>query len=250
MSPARPNPVLVHGVPDTPAVWGPLLAALGIEAERPRLPGFGDALPVGFTAKKDGYAAWLADRIAAHCAKTGPVDLVGHDWGALLVLRVASLRPDLVRSWAVSGAVLDPDYRGHSIARIWNTPLLGEAFMALTPRSAMRRSFVRSGLGDDLAHEEAEAWTATMRRSILSLYRSAEGLRFGGDWIARLADLPRHGLVIWGDRDPYVSLAVAERFTATHRVPLHLETGAGHWAIAERAAPIAACLRAHWAAIH
>ena len=250
MPAARPNPFFVHGVPDTPAVWGPLLAALGNEAAAPRLPGFGDVPPAGFAATKDGYAAWLIDRLAAHCAKTGPADLVGHDWGALLVLRAASLRPDLVRSWAVSGAVIDPEYRGHRVARIWNTRLLGEVFMVITPQSAMQRAFRQSGMSEDLAREEALAWTPTMRRSILSLYRSAEGLRFTGDWIARLADLPGRGLVIWGDQDPYVSTQVAERFCAAHDVPLKVEHGAGHWAIIDRAPAIAAHLQTHWAAIH
>src|SRR3546814_17337907 len=48
------------------------------------------------------------------------IDIVGRDWGARIAQRVAMLRPDLIRSWAVSNAVIDPDDRGHRIARIWN----------------------------------------------------------------------------------------------------------------------------------
>ena len=52
--------VLVHGVPETPAVWGPLIDALGRDdVITPRLPGFGRPLPEGFTPDKETFAAWL-----------------------------------------------------------------------------------------------------------------------------------------------------------------------------------------------
>ena len=51
--------VFVHGVPDTPALWEPLIAALGLKPGEwlaPALPGFGRAVPAGFTCTKDAYA--------------------------------------------------------------------------------------------------------------------------------------------------------------------------------------------------
>ena len=101
--------VFVHGVPDTPALWGAAIDALGLQAGdyiAPALPGFGVPVPDGFTRTKDAYADWLVRQIEAVGT---PVDLVGHDWGALLSLRAASLRPDLIRSWCVTNAVIDPD---------------------------------------------------------------------------------------------------------------------------------------------
>ncbi len=94
--------VFVHGVPETPAVWRGLLAAL----DRPdtvalSLPGFGTARPAGFGATMEEYAAWLA----AQLERLGdPVDLVGHDWGGGFVVRVVSTRPELVRSWVTDAA--------------------------------------------------------------------------------------------------------------------------------------------------
>jgi len=81
-------------------VWGPLIEALGAEApiEAPALPGFHDPLPSGFQPNKDSYANWVVSEMERLHAAVGPVDLVGHDWGALLVLRAASLRPELVQS--------------------------------------------------------------------------------------------------------------------------------------------------------
>ncbi|WP_315718678.1 MULTISPECIES: alpha/beta hydrolase [unclassified Bradyrhizobium] len=242
------NRIFVHGVPDTPAIWGPLIAALSETVAVPALPGFGGDVPPGFACTKDAYADWLVALMEAQHAAFGPLDLVGHDWGALLVLRAASLRPELVRSWAVAGGVLDPDYRGHRIARLWNTPVLGEVVMAVSTQGAMARMFRQSGLPPELAAREAAAWRAPMRRAILALYRSADGLRFGGDWIARLAQLPRCGLVISAAHDPYMSFDVLGRFARRHDATLHVEPDAGHWSIVERPDSIAAALRAHWKA--
>src|SRR3546814_6963007 len=68
------------------------------------------------------------------------------------------LRPDLIRSWAVSNAVIDPDYRGHRIARIWNTPILGELFMALSKPAALAKGLVRQGLPAAIADGAAAQW--------------------------------------------------------------------------------------------
>lgn len=102
--------VFVHGVPDTSRVWQ------GVVARLPRpdvvtfsLPGFGRPTPDGFDATKEAYVRWLLDELAA---QPGPIDVVGHDWGALLVVRAVSLTPDRVRSWAVGGARSIPTTNG------------------------------------------------------------------------------------------------------------------------------------------
>src|SRR5262245_44401910 len=91
--------VLVHGVPDTPALWDGVRAHLSrTDVLAPNLPGFEHPVPKGFTATKDEYVAWLIGELEAIGE---PVDLVGHDWGSILVQRVVSLRQDLIRTWAV-----------------------------------------------------------------------------------------------------------------------------------------------------
>ena len=112
--------VFVHGVPETPAVWHGLLAAL----ERPdtvalSLPGFDSARPAGFGATMEEYAGWLA----AQLERLGnPVDLVGHDWGGGFVVRVVSTRPELVRSWVTDAAGIgDAEFEWHEFAKIWQT---------------------------------------------------------------------------------------------------------------------------------
>lgn len=240
--------VFVHGVPDTPALWEPLVAALGLKRDEyvaPTLPGFGAPVPSGFSCTKDAYAAWLIGEIE----KAGkPVHLVGHDWGALLALRAASLRPDLIASWCVTNAVIDPDYRGHQNARLWATPILGELSMvAIRNKPRLEAALVTAGMPSALARHEVPLIDRTMRQSILKLYRSANGLRFAGPWVDDLARLPPRGRLFWGATDIFVQLAVAERFSRQRNIPLHVEHGAGHWACHERAASFANVLTAHWA---
>ncbi len=240
--------LFVHGVPDTPALWRPLIAALGLtggDVRAPALPGFGCPVPLGFSCTKDAYAAWLVGQIEAAGA---PVHLVGHDWGALLVLRAASLRPDLIKTWCVTNAVIDPAYRGHRTARMWATPLLGELVMlGMRDAARLETALVAGGMPAALAREEVAHVDKRMRQSILTLYRSALGLQFGGAWVDDLARLPRQGQLFWGESDPFVDLSVAERFSKRWDVPLHVARGAGHWACAEQPDSFAGVLRALWA---
>ncbi|WP_317153004.1 alpha/beta fold hydrolase [Sphingopyxis indica] len=242
--------LFLHGVPDSPAIWGPLIGTLDLgdtPVAVPALPGFTGPLPAGFAATKEAYADWAAGEAEALAVAHGPIDIVGHDWGALIAQRAATLRPDLIRSWAVSNAVIDPDYRGHRIARIWNTPLLGEIFMALSRPAALARGLAEQGMPAAIAAEEARQWAnKDKRRAILRLYRSAHGLDFSRDWARDLDRLPRRGALIWGADDPYVDRSVASRFAAARGFPLTMIEDAGHWAIAERPLTVAASLRAFW----
>lgn len=244
--------LFIHGVPDSPAIWRPLLAALALgdtPVAVPALPGFTAPLPADFAATKEAYADWAVGEAEALFAAHGPIDIVGHDWGALIAQRVAMLRPDLVRSWAISNAVIEPGYRGHRLARIWNIPVLGELFMVLGKADKLAAGLAAQGVPADIAREEAEQWKSKdKRRAILKLYRSAKGLSFVHDWALDIPKLPPTGALIWGAGDPYVELAVAERYAAATGTPLTVIDGAGHWAIAERPDAVAAALARFWKA--
>ena len=230
-------------------MWTPLLDALDLEEhayETPALPGFDGPIPEGFTCTKDAYADWLIRRVETIVERIGgPVHLVGHDWGAILSLRIASLRPDLFRTWAVSNALPDPDYVWHTMAQRWQTPIIGELIMALSKPTALANSLEEQGVQTDIARHEAGAFRKPLRPSIQKLYRSAVDV--GEEWRGDLDNLPDQGLVFWGETDPYVPLSLAERVCATRDVPLHVEYGAGHWAVVERAEQFAKVLKAHWA---
>ena len=83
--------VLLHGNPETPVIWQPLLAELGrTDVVTPQLPGFGCAVPEGFGATKEEYVAWFLGVVEPLALEHGPVDFVGHDWGGGIGMRAVS----------------------------------------------------------------------------------------------------------------------------------------------------------------
>ncbi|MEO1553348.1 MAG: alpha/beta hydrolase [Pseudomonadota bacterium] len=240
--------LFLHGVPDTPSMWDPLIAELGLSSDAyraPAMPGFVEPAPSGFSSTKDAYVDWYIGETEKAHAEAGPVDLVGHDWGALITIRVASLRPDLVNSWCVANALPHPDYNWHRMARMWQTPILGEMIMALTRKGALCKALHAAGIPADLASKEASHWTPHMRKAILKLYRSAKTA--GTDWWDETKNLPERGLVFWGEDDPYVPTWVADRFCAATGTKLEKQANTGHWSIIERADELSGLLKQHWA---
>ena len=120
--------VFLHGVPETAAFYDALRAEIPQPSIALELPGFGCERPTGFGATKDDYVAWIAAQLER---LDEPVDLVGHDWGAGFTYRLATTRPDLLRSWAADVAsIVHPDQEWHDFAQVWQTPGDGEAFIA------------------------------------------------------------------------------------------------------------------------
>jgi pimeloyl-ACP methyl ester carboxylesterase len=234
--------VLVHGVPDTARLWDDLRVHLArTDVVTPGLPGFAMPVPDGFDASKEAYVAWLV----AEIEKLGePVDLVGHDWGSLLVQRVVSTRPDLIRTWAAGAGTVDRDYVWHDLAQMWQTPDVGEQVM-----EAMTGDALVDGLAEQVgrAHAEkvAEALDDTMKDCILGLYRSAAG--GFGEWHDAIDAIDRPGLVLWGADDPYVTANFGERLAARTGAGLEMFPDSGHWWPVTKPAEVAAALAILWA---
>jgi len=236
--------VFVHGVPDTQRVWDSVSSRLDRkDVVTPSLPGFGCPVRDGFAATKEAFVDWLLGQLAA---LQGPIDLVGHDWGGLLVVRVVSLRPDAVRSWAAGGAPLDREYVWHEAAKAWQTPGLGEKVMAgLTPE-ALGATLVAAGVPGADAAETAALVDPTMKRCILSLSRSA--VNAGAEWEDDLGRVSAPGLVLWGEKDPFAAVEFGARLAQKTRSRFVSFAGCSHWWQLERPAEVAAELERHWAA--
>jgi pimeloyl-ACP methyl ester carboxylesterase len=238
--------VLVHGVPDTERSWDRLRAGMDrTDVVALSLPGFGCPRPAGFGATKEEYAAWLEVEVAAFGE---PVDLVGHDWGSILAQRVASVRPDLIRTLAVGSGPLDRTYMWHDMARAWQTPGVGEQIMegmrGMEPAD-LAAGLAAGGAPEDLARIEAEHVDATMAECILELYRSA--VTVGDEWQDAVEAMPaRPAVVFHGGADPYVGTEIAEQIAARLRGELVVYDGCGHWWAWERAAETAATLTRLW----
>lgn len=238
-----------HGVPDTPGLWDPVLAELKLEdAWAPNLPGFGADIPDGFDGTMDAHAGWVADRVHEAVARSGrPVHLVGHDWGGLLVQRVAGLYPDKIASWAAGGVAIDEAYVWHDVAQIWQTPDEGEALMAGTDEALLIAMLKDARVPERHAQDMANHADERMKSAILKLYRSATSI--GEDWADALPGLAQTpGLVLWGEHDPYASVAVGQKLATRTKAAFHEFVDCGHWWPYERAAQTAELLSQHWSA--
>ena len=243
----------IHGVPDCPKIWTPLVHELGLSDTdyfAPALPGFEAAPPKGFKRTKDDYVDFLVQQIEDVFKISGPVDLVGHDWGGLLTLRIAGLRPDLVRTWAVANAVYAPKRTGHSAAKAWAVPVLGELFMMVLTSKRLKAMALKADMPLEMAETSADLWKrGHIKKSIIGLYRSANGLNWiNSPWVDTLKTLPRQGLMMWGASDPFGSVDGGQSWADTYGFPFVRIDGAGHWVIAEKPGVTASSLSEHWQA--
>jgi pimeloyl-ACP methyl ester carboxylesterase len=241
--------VLVHGNPETDAVWDPLADALGRnDVVRLSPPGFGAPLPSGFPATFLAYRDWLVDELAGI---DQPVDLVGHDWGGCHVVNAMMHRPDLVRSWASDTVGLfDPDYVWHDMAQAFQTPGVGEQLVEMTQDGSVEeraQQLVTFGIPPDVATSFAAAQGPEMSHAILAVYRSARqpALADAGRALDNAAARP--GLSLLATEDPFVGSDEIRR-RAADRAGARTEVldGLGHWWMVQDPARGAAALSRFW----
>ncbi|HET9322408.1 MAG TPA: alpha/beta hydrolase [Gaiellaceae bacterium] len=244
--------VLVHGFPETSRIWDPLRSLLAEESVALAMPGFAVPRPAGFTATKDAYADWLADELGKI---EQPIDLVGHDVGALISLRVATVGEVRLRSFAVDVApIFHPDFVWTERVRGLQTPGVGEALMRAMreaapedPESTAAR-LASGGVPVGHAREMGEAHDETMSRSILDFYRSAAP-NVAADWWNDVAGpTPSHGLILLLPDPPEqerMSLEVAQQLGAeTASLP-----DLNHCWMAEAPETVAPVLQRFWSSL-
>ncbi len=123
--------VLLHGFPQTSSSWErvtPLLTRAGYRTLAPDQRGYSPG------ARPRGRRAYRLDLLAADVVAlierigTGPVHVVGHDWGAAVGWMLAAGRPDLVRSLT---AVSVPHPGAFVRSMLSSTQALHSYYMAL-----------------------------------------------------------------------------------------------------------------------
>ena len=163
--------VLVHGVPETAAIWDDMIPHLGrSDVVKLSPPGFGAPVPDGFGCTPDDYRDWLADQLTA---LPGPIDLIGHDWGGIHTLRIAMERPELIRCWSSDVAgVFSPAYKWHDMAQGWQTPGVGEKSLEMllaTPVEQRSAGLKAAGMSGAAARAVAAGMNEDMARAIREL---------------------------------------------------------------------------------
>ena len=230
---ADADPLLfLHGWGLTPRSYAGAvvrLTAAGVRVWAPSLPGFGGSSTVPVTSGLTQYA----DRIAAlldALDPAKPVFVVGHSLGGGVALRLASRRPDLVRSLTLVNPVGGRPSRGTGtmINGSWTRWLLG-AVTELDPREWFLPHVLPQVLRDvagNLTRHPVRAAAAAYVALSASLADEAHALVESG--VATL--------FVWGDRDRLtLPGAMANAVSGLGEVGAAIVKGRHGWMLSEPA---------------
>ena len=231
--------VFVHGNPGSSLDWERLARGVGEfgRAVAMDMPGFGAAdKPPDFDYSVPGYARFLGRLLAER--RVQRAHLVMHNFGGPWGLAWAAANPEAVASVTCINTGVLSGYRWHYLARIWQTPLLGELFMASTTKAEMRlllRYGNPRGLPAEYFDHVYKTFDRGTRRAVLRLYRNTLNTEEGARQLTealRPLDLP--ALVVWGAHDPYIPVEFAERQRqAFPRAEIKILLDSGHWPFAD-----------------
>jgi pimeloyl-ACP methyl ester carboxylesterase len=233
-----PGVTLVHGYGGAASNWT-LVAPLLAERFRvvvPDLPGHGgsSALP-GPPLQIDPYADRLAEVLDE------PTVVVGHSLGAVVALRLAVRRPDLVRGLVLAGAA--------GIASSTRAAERTLTFVSLVQPgkriSRLRRPFSRNPILRKLAFGtvsvvDPRRLDPRAAAGFLSGSALHTDIRSAGDALVRsdprvdLEQVTCRSLVVHGARDVQVPVRDAFEYARRLRAPLRVVADCGHLLIGER----------------
>jgi pimeloyl-ACP methyl ester carboxylesterase len=268
----RPVVLLLHGFPEGKESWEPQLNALaeaGWRAVAPDLRGFG-----GTDAPKgvDAYAMpHLVADVEGLISALGEdqVDLIGHDWGALVGWPFVSRHPGMVRSWTslsvphpsalarASGLdgnpTPDPDQKARS-SYIGLFQKTGKAEEVLLENGAERlRAMYKFGPNPDAIPEDvADVFIRGFQRAGrltagLNYYRANLKPAAYAAYPPCPDPITPPTLLLWGDEDPALGRKGVEETAALVAGPYRLRVleGAGHWLQFERADEVSRAIVQH-----
>lgn len=237
--------VFVHGSPGCGAEFERLVGETGAFARAIAIdmPGFGEAdkpHPRDFIYDVPNMGVHLAQMLDGLGVERA--HFVGHDFGGAWSMIASVYDPMRVASLSMINSGLMRGMRWHRLARLYRTPVLGEAFMAIANETGFKRTLRELPQADlDVMWKNFDRRS---RRAILALYRAT-------DMEAQTAQLPQVRLlasqwpsvVIFGADDPYLPAKFAGRNKESlPNASVELIPGAGHWPHLEDPAAVSALL--------
>jgi pimeloyl-ACP methyl ester carboxylesterase len=220
--------LLLHGFPEFWYSWRHQLDALsqaGFRAIAPDLRGYNRS------GQPRSVSSYRVNTLVADMAAlvtevgSGPVHVVGHDWGGLVAWRFASLHPQLVRKLAVLNAAHPAAYlrelrrnpmqwlRSYYVL-LFQLPLVPECMISARDFAALQRAWEthpvhpESFTKQDIARYK-EALRTSGLTGPLNYYRAA--MRYPRDLFGPPQTVSAPTLIIWGERDPFMTSAVNDR---------------------------------------
>jgi pimeloyl-ACP methyl ester carboxylesterase len=171
------------------------IASAGLRVIAPSMPGFGASTPLGLRAPLGAYARRIVALLDV-LDPEHPVFATGHSFGGGVTLKIAQLRPDLIRSvTAVNPVGGAPDRRGLRKASWlgWSLATTVAGLPKSRPHFVDPRQIAR--LATDLVPNVA-------RRPLRALTTGAVAITAQlADEARQLADTGMPVLYVWGDRD-------------------------------------------------
>ncbi len=213
--------IMLHGSPDTHAMWEPLIERLKdkVRCIAIDLPGFGrSTLPDGFILSLDNYAD-LMNELLNQLGVQEPVYLLSADFGTHYAQAFLVKYPQRVRGVVVSNSAFHRDYHWHGFAKLYRIPILGE-FMIATPKAMLKQTFkqVAPALPASYVDESYPLGfgSGKVRKAILRMYRERNPEKDFVGWDEKSMALMQQkpSMVLWGDKDPFADSSFAEKFGA------------------------------------
>lgn len=223
---AGPDVLLVNGIGLPGAFWAPLLAELhGFRLLAVDLPGHGlttapppppDARTLRSTAVR------FLDEVATGLGLDGPLVVVGNSLGSLWSTWLAIDEPRRVRALAhVACPALAPGTSAPLPMRLLGTRGLGRLMLRLRPPSEAQVEQLATMVGEDirqwpalrdllLATERLPAQPDVLRKTLRVLVRPRGARPDAAQRVDELRRVTQPVHLVWGDRDPFGSVAAAE----------------------------------------
>lgn len=242
-----PLVLLLHGFPQTSAMWHRLLDGLGGAGFRAVAPDQRGYSPGARPADDDRYALdrLVADVLAVADEMGGHTfHLVGHDWGGMVAWRLAQRHPQRLRTLtvlstphpaalgrALAGEDGSDQRRRSAYVALLRAPGAGRA-LAAAGAAGLRRLYSSTGLpaGEEEVHLEELADPGALSAA-LAWYRANDV-----EVLTSPEPVTTPTLYVWGADDPALGPEAA-RFTGDHvegSYRFEVLDGVGHW-IAETA---------------
>jgi len=251
---ARPT-LLIHCSLAHAGAWGPLARALagpgsGQALTAFDLPGHGRSADWPGTPDFADLSTAVAMALAERLAAAGPLDLVGHSFGAVVALRLALEAPQRIRSLTLIEPVLFAAAEPEAAARLRAAEAPMAAALARNDRDEAARRFLATwGTGtpwESLSTQERRQAAARIHlipASAPALWDDAAGLLAPG----RLEAFDTPALILAGSASPVAMASICMELAAclpcadVRKVP-----GAGHMLPVTHPIAVAAALADLW----